>query len=333
MWSSFWATQPTSTRRIGPKAGGGLLLVAALLAVIVFVPPLAIDPRGLTRDQWLTHVQDLRTTILQGFGGLALLGSLYFSARTLRLTRRGQLTERFTKAVEQLGRLGPEHLAVRIGGVYALEQIALDSEELHWPVMEVLTAFVRNAGAEDETSRSLPWVPESALKERDRTPIRADLQIIATVLGRRPARRRRWEREHQVQLYLRFADLPGVRWGRAHLEWAWLTGARLEHASLYHVHLERAWLRMASLRKANLTDAHLDGAVLIDAHLEEADLTDAHLGGADLSGAYLERAVLVGVHALTRAQLAAAHVDGSTVLPSHLMERSEPADPDPSNAP
>jgi hypothetical protein len=110
---------------------------------------------------------------------------------------RTSLTERFTKAVEQLGRFGPENLAVRIGGIYALEQIALDSEELHWPIVEVLTAFVRTARAEEESPISAPWIPASALKDRDRTPIRADLQVIATVLGRRPGSRRRWEREHQ----------------------------------------------------------------------------------------------------------------------------------------
>ncbi len=123
-------------------AVGVVVLVAVLLAVIVFLPPLAIDPRGLSRADWLKAVQDLRTTILQALGGLALLGTLYFSARTLRLNRRGQLTERFSKAIEQLG---SGSLAVRLGGIYALEQIAVDSEELHWPVMEVLTAFLRES--------------------------------------------------------------------------------------------------------------------------------------------------------------------------------------------
>jgi hypothetical protein len=32
---------------------------------------------------------------------------------------------------------------VRLGGIYALERIARDSESDHWAVMEVLTAFVR----------------------------------------------------------------------------------------------------------------------------------------------------------------------------------------------
>jgi hypothetical protein len=122
---------------------GVLVLVGALFPLIVYVPQLAIDHRGLSQTDWLKAVQDLRTTILQGLGGIALLGTLYFSAQTLQLNRRGQVTERFTKAIDQLGQLGPERLSVRLGGIYALEQIASDSRDLHWPIMEVLTAYLR----------------------------------------------------------------------------------------------------------------------------------------------------------------------------------------------
>jgi hypothetical protein len=71
-----------------------LILFGGLLAVIVFLPPRVVEhPRDLSTADWLKAVQDLRTTILQGLGGLALLGTLYFSARTLELNRRGQVTE------------------------------------------------------------------------------------------------------------------------------------------------------------------------------------------------------------------------------------------------
>ena len=95
---------------------GVLVLLGGLLALIVYLPPLAIDSRGLSAAEKVKAIQDLRATILQGLGGAALLGTLYFSARTLQLNRRGQVTERFTKAIEQLAQLEPEKLAVRLGG-------------------------------------------------------------------------------------------------------------------------------------------------------------------------------------------------------------------------
>ena len=62
------------------------------------------------------------------------------------------MTDRFTKAIEQLG---SDKLDVRIGGIYALERIARDSAKDHPTVMEVLTAFIR------EHSRE-PWPPSDA---------------------------------------------------------------------------------------------------------------------------------------------------------------------------
>jgi len=44
--------------------------------------------------------------------------------RTFELTEQGQVTDRYTKAIEQLG---SDKLDVRIGGIYALERIARDS--------------------------------------------------------------------------------------------------------------------------------------------------------------------------------------------------------------
>ena len=203
---------------------GTLIIVGALLLVIVFLPQLAVDQHGLGRTDWLKAVQDLPTTILQGLGGLALLGTLYFSARTLRLNRRGQLTERFTKAVEQLSQPVPEQLAVRLGGIYALEQIALDSEELHWPVMEVLSACLR------ESSRTADLGAEPQ--------VTTDLQAIATVLGRRPEARRRQEGDRRLDLGK--VRLPQVDLGSAKLQRAILDRAELQGADLKGARLQGA---------------------------------------------------------------------------------------------
>ena len=52
---------------------------------------------------------------------------------------------------------------MRLGGIYALEQIAKESKELHPPVTEILTAFLR--GPQWEATES-GWVCEeqSAVK-------------------------------------------------------------------------------------------------------------------------------------------------------------------------
>jgi len=89
-----------------------------------------------------------RQTLAQILGGAVLLGGLFFTAQTLLTTQEGQITERFTRAIEHLG--DKERLTVRLGGIYALERIARDSAKDHWQIMEVLTAYVREHSSREE---------------------------------------------------------------------------------------------------------------------------------------------------------------------------------------
>jgi hypothetical protein len=69
----------------------------------------------------------------------------------MRCAEQGHITDRFTKAVEQLG---SDKMAVRLGAIYALERISKDSPRDHWSIMETLTAYVREHA---------PWPPRQAL--------------------------------------------------------------------------------------------------------------------------------------------------------------------------
>jgi hypothetical protein len=324
------------------------LIVGALLAAIVLIPQLAIDPHGLSRTDWLKAVQDLRATILQGLGGLAVVAGAIVAALNLRetgrqnravleLQRRGQVTERFTLAIEQLGRRGDDNLDVRIGAVYALEQIARDSAELHWPIMEVLTAYLREHApiAPDvqpapQSTPAADATPDGAASDSDavtkRTP--ADHQAIATVIGRR-----RVERDPPSRfgrgLDLSRTDLSGVVWDEAHLEGASLVDTRLERASLIGAHLEEAILFGAHLEGATLFGAHLKGMDLFEVHLECTNLHDTHLEEASLRGAHLEGAILDSTHLegaildsthLEGAILDGAHLEGAILMGTHLEE-------------
>ena len=73
------------------------------------------------------------------------------------------MTERYTKAIEQLGE---DKLDVRLGGIYSLERVARDSPRDHPTVMEVLTAFIR-VQSHEPLSQSSPACAESG------QPIRA----------------------------------------------------------------------------------------------------------------------------------------------------------------
>jgi hypothetical protein len=78
-------------------------------------------------------------------GSIAVAGAI-FTGLSYRLNRAGQITERFTRAIDQLGatdQRGKPKIDVALGGIYALERIARDSKDDHPQVVEVLTAYVR----------------------------------------------------------------------------------------------------------------------------------------------------------------------------------------------
>lgn len=215
---------------------------------------------------------------------------------SLAMAQEAQRSERFGRAVMQLA---DDRLAVRIGALYVLEQIAAESASQHWPIMEVVCAYLREHAG---------WVAERPRSE----PVPTDLQAALTVLGRRTR-----AYDGKEKLDLRGTDLRGVLLDGAHLERAILVGAHLEDASLQEAHLEAADLRGAFLSNADLVEANLKGANLSEARLESAYLVEAHLEGANLGGAFLAGAYLGGAH-LEGADLGGAHLDGAYLYQAHF---------------
>ena len=166
----------------------------------------------------------------------------------------------YTEAIEQLG---SDNLEVRIGGVYALERIALDSAE-DYPIKE-LTKFIR------EHSRE-PWLSAGPGAEVPEWAARRDVQAAFTVIVRRNAK------GDILPL-----DLTGAVLDRAYLTGANFTGADLTDAVLPRANLTRAVLDRADLTDANLTGANLRGANLTGANLRGADFARANLTDADLT--------------------------------------------------
>lgn len=222
----------------------------------------------------------------------------------VELQRRGQLTERFTRSIDQLGQTGRERLDLRIGGLYGLEQVAFDDpEQLHSPVVEVVTAFIRR-------STEAPRIRESDGSYRiqvDLDPSRTtapgpDIQAALTILGRRTHSRDRNPPN------LQFAEIPQAQ----------LSGAHLERANLFSVNLMAAQLLDAQMTAATLTNARLQTAILVNARLGGASLTNALLQGSFLGGADLTNTILAG------AQLVGANVDGTNFQGAFMVLETVP---------
>ena len=224
-----------------------VLVTATVMAILWGVPPLLVEQvtgRLDAPDAYrLANLEDAyRRTLAQILGGLALLYGLYLTQRRIvatednvRVAQEGQVTERFTRAIEQLGH---EEMAIRLGGIYALERLAKDSEKDHGPIMEVLTAYVRERAPrqEEDTQNGAKNLP-------------TDIQAILTVIGRRETAGKNRGNDP--------LDLSCTRLVRADL-----TDANLSGTILVEADLRRAYMNGANLAGADLLRANLCGAIL-----------------------------------------------------------------------
>jgi uncharacterized protein YjbI with pentapeptide repeats len=342
------------------KHPGWLLLPLAVAAILVllgcvfifperFVPSRPQDAlKGIDNPQERIRLEDdrlklqndVRTALLQAFGGAAVLAGILFTWLQLQtdrdqlhnqliITRQGQIADRFTQAVNQLGSKQPD---VRLGGIYGLEAIAKQSPEARLQVFEILTAYIRKYAVRPEpptpSDAKAKSVTSTTIVE-DMSERWSDIQTALVVLSRR-------ERmpgdplldlsgvDFDFPLDLTGLDLSNMNLSNSRIS-ATLVDAHLEGADLHfaslggdlgRVHLERANLTNASLgsildgaylNEANLQGADLTGARLLNDHLEKADLQDADLSLTVLEGANFKDACLNG------AKLQTANLDGANL--------------------
>jgi uncharacterized protein YjbI with pentapeptide repeats len=317
----------------------GLGVVAAVfLAILWKVPQWQVrHVAGLEPKDRFDRVNEARKTLAQIIGGILLVGGFYATLKNIALTQEslsvsqeGQITDRFTKAIAQLG---DSKLEVRLGGIYGLERIANESGKDHWPIVEVLTAYVReNATLQQKEQQSAKTTKVSP------THAAADIQAILTVIGRR-----NYKFEHSDQFVnlpriavgpvdLVLAHLNGANLSEADLRGANLPRADLSHADLSGANLSGADLNLAKLERANLNGAKLGGSVAFEADLtwailSKADLGQANLGGANLTGTNLQGANLAATNLrgvnFNGTDLAGADLSGADLRISHYLFQSQ----------
>ncbi|MFH8692561.1 pentapeptide repeat-containing protein [Streptomyces anulatus] len=187
------------------------------------------------------------------------------------LAKEGQITDRYTAAVRNLGE---DKMDVRLGGIYALQRIMQDSRRDQPTIANVLASYIRTHAAKPPA------------KGQD---VSADVHAALTVLATRDRTR---DGAFHLDLHgvklpninLSFADVDAALHG-ADLSGANLTDAYLDKAKLRYAHLGKANLRgtslvSADLRRAILSKADLRGAVLLDADLRSTDVTKQQVDSA-----------------------------------------------------
>lgn len=134
---------PRSTPRQARIVGLLLLGVIGLALVALWIAPAALTRQsdGLDAAERLKAANDVRAPLVAFVLAIGALGTLWFTSRTYVLNREGHLTDRYSKAV---GQLGDQQPAVRVGGVYALGRVGINSPYDVPSIIVVLGAFIRD---------------------------------------------------------------------------------------------------------------------------------------------------------------------------------------------
>ncbi len=211
------------------------------------------------------------------------------------IAERGLLNERYQKGAEMLG---SDVLSVRLGGIYALRQLAEEHpKDYHLQIMRLFCAFVCHPPKEEDKTQGVSQ------------PAREDVRAVMEVIG--TSNKVQIDIEQQENYvpnlcgadlrnqYLYEMNLSRVQLTRARLSGAFLARAILSGVECFETDLSGAKLpganlAGASLRSANLSSVEAAGADFSNASLYSANLTDADLSGAVLNGVDFTGANLAG---------------------------------------
>lgn len=188
-----------------------------------------------------------------------------------RIAQESQVTDRFIAAVKLLSerdKEGEDRTTARLGGIYALQRIAIDSPRDKDMTQNTLSSFVR-----DNVER----LPNEKDKQKSNYNLKTDVEAALRVLQDQG---------------LGGAIFPLANFASANLSSAYLGHALLGGSDLRSAYLVDVFARGANFAGVNFSNANLTGAYFVDAYVAGAKFTDATLENVNFERANLKHANL-----------------------------------------
>ena len=279
--------------------------------------------------------------------------TLEISQASLEATKDGKFAERYSKAIELLGKRNGDKIdAVSfIGGVYALERLAHESPKDHWTIMELLVTLARQ---QIEPLRANKGVERSISRE---------VQAIFNVLGRRNVEYDSFAEgisEHAVKehvLYFQDLIIQGASFRSLCFPKGWFINTEFHGCDFRGAQLQGAMFQRAAFHNYCLfgdqvnqaptfcTGADFMGAKFENAHLNNTDFSHCMMMGVqfgpravhnqmapvdpysvDLTGVNFSGADLCSAYFVPGSQITGANFQGANLGNTQLggvdLERS-----------
>lgn len=255
------APRPLSVLRPALLPVVGLVgFVLLLLSVIWWGPSLLTRRPEVGGVDQHTAINGARTGLVALVAALGGVAGLLYTARTYRLGHRGQLADRYTRALDQLAN---NSSSVRIGAMYALGRIAQDNpHEYQHIVIDVLAAYIRDCAPWPRPTSSgsthAGWLEQDPAPDLPSRDVEVAIAVLLPLV----------KQSKRKNLDLSSSNLAEVNFQEAHLLDARLLNSNLSGAKFNRTCLAGANFTGASLdRRTSFFGADLDGAV----GLEHAD--------------------------------------------------------------
>ena len=311
-----------------------VVLIAFLLVILASLIVRIIGNESHWLDDWLgtdqksnAKYQTLRSLALlsAGLGGLlglfisnrrakAQAESVKEQAKSVDAQVKANENTTFHGAIKHLGDLSA---SVRLGGIYALYDLALSKPKKRLKnIIEILSAHVRATTQEEEYQKKYKKKPSDEISSLLKLLSNLNIKYLSE------NEEGKWYPLDLSNAYLCGVILQEVDFSHAiftrsnfscanleesHFEDADLEESHFEGAFLYKSHFERADLKESCFEGANLLQSHFEGANLLQSHFEDATLTKSHFSCANFKESHF-----------TGAKLERSHFRGATLTKSHF---------------
>ena len=227
----------------------------------------------------------------------------------IKIAAQSQITDRFTRAIEQLGKSGDDILFLRIGAIQALERIGNDSLGDLPAIIRLLAGFSRQT--------SIAWYESIRNQEGQVVVTPLDVAEAVRALARLNGKHLEFLREQEISIDLSGSYFPRLSLPNSNLTRFELTDCDLSNANLRDANLSDAKLRKSDLSNAMLWGANFSNAILVGVNLYNAILRNSNLSNADLWYANLSNATLWDTN-LSNAKLQGINLSKAFLLNSDL---------------
>ncbi|WP_196054877.1 pentapeptide repeat-containing protein [Nocardia aurantiaca] len=245
--------------------------------------------------------------------------SLQATGKQYEISRQTEITDRFTKAVAALD---SPTINSRLGGIYSLEQLAVDSAEVRTTVFEVLSAYIRDKAhikspGECDTNQELGEDIRTALTVigRRKPQSRIEISLTGTCLPNANFSEGNWYDVNFQESNLANANfsnakfsLPDAPRDDAHtiinmpFRNTVLANSIFSYSDLYGIWFDTADARGARFDRSDMTSARVTGSDLTGAELVGVNFTDACFSQSNLDEADFGEFLNMGVAGIMRVE-------------------------------